>query len=275
MDSTTKPILLVGCGNMGGAMLRGWLAGGTARDAIIVQEPTPSEATAKLLSETGIRHIKTAKELDPAIPPALALMAVKPQVMDDVFAGLAPRLSEETIVLSIAAGRTIESFARLAKPATPIVRTIPNTPSAIGRGITVCTGNAHVGAGHRELCDKLLSALGEVAWVDEEKLIDAATAVSGSGPAYVFYLAECLAAAAREVGLSDDLATQLSVATVSGAGELLRQSHQPAETLRRNVTSPNGTTQAALDVLMADDGLHDLMIRAVEAARKRSAELSA
>ncbi|MEL7303127.1 MAG: pyrroline-5-carboxylate reductase dimerization domain-containing protein, partial [Pseudomonadota bacterium] len=162
-----------------------------------------------------------------------------------------------------------------APDATAIVRSIPNTPAAIGRGMTVCCGNAHVTPDQRSRVDAVLSAIGEVGWVDDEGLIDAATAVSGSGPAYVFHLAEALEAAAIDVGLAPDLARQLAVATVAGAGELLNQSDEPASQLRENVTSPNGTTAAALAHLMADgQGLKELMKRAVIAARDRSRELS-
>ncbi|MEM7778344.1 MAG: pyrroline-5-carboxylate reductase [Pseudomonadota bacterium] len=267
-------IVLVGCGKMGGAMLTGWLERGLSPGQVLVQEPHPSDEIADQLARTGIRRVDQIDASDVTAPPTVVVMAVKPQVMDDVFASVVPRLGSDTVVLSIAAGRTIASFEALSGPSTPVVRSIPNTPAAIGRGITVCAGNSQVNDHHRDLCDTLLSALGDVAWVDQEALIDAATAVSGSGPAYVFLLAECLADAARAVGLKSDLAKQLADATVSGAGELLRQSDLPAETLRRNVTSPNGTTQAALDVLMADDGMKPLLTSAVRAAQKRSEELS-
>ena len=267
-------ILLVGCGNMGGAMLRGWLAEGVPATRIIVQDPAPSEAVARLVAESGIRRVDAATDADLAGAPAVALMAVKPQVMDRVLEGVAPFFSDRTIVLSIAAGRTIASFEAKAPSGAPVIRTIPNTPAAIGCGITVCAGNAFVGARQRSIADGLLTALGEVAWVDDEALIDAATAVSGSGPAYVFLLAECLASAGEAVGLSPALAMQLARATVSGAGELLSRSSEDAAQLRRNVTSPGGTTQAALDVLMADDGLEPLLRRAVTAARDRSRALS-
>src|SRR5690606_1118361 len=205
-------------------------------------------------------------------PPAVILVAVKPQIMDQVFPELATQAGPETLVLSIAAGKTIASFEAHLPAGTAVVRSIPNTPAAIGRGITVCCANAHVSAAQRETCQALLSAIGEVGWVGDEGLIDAATAVSGSGPAYVFLLAECLAEAGRAVGLDAELAKRLANATVSGAGELLRQS--VPSVLRQNVTSPGGTTAAALSVLMAQDGLQPLMTRAVKAATKRSRELS-
>ena len=178
-------------------------------------------------------------------------------------------------MLSVAAGRTIASLARHFAPGTAIVRSIPNTPAAVGRGITVAIANAAVAPAQRQLCDALLAAVGEVAWVTDERLIDAATAVSGSGPAYVFLLAECLAEAGRAVGLAPGLAAQLARATVSGAGELMHQSDLSPAVLRQNVTSPKGTTAAALEVLMAGDGLQALLTRAVAAAEKRAGELSA
>ncbi len=279
------PIVLVGCGNMGGAMLRGWLDSGVPASGIIVQEPAPSAQIAELLAQAGIRRVDHLSADDVTVPPALILMAVKPQIMDEVFAQIAPLITApfvtaplntaKTIVLSIAAGKTVASFAKHLPGGAPIVRSIPNTPSAIGRGMTVCFANDAVGADDKALCDQLLSALGDVAWVEAEDLIDAATAVSGSGPAYIFHVAEALAEAAMDVGFDEEMARRLAVATVSGAGELLRRSGEDAATLRRNVTSPNGTTQAALEVLMQDRQLTELMQRAVRAARDRSRELSA
>jgi pyrroline-5-carboxylate reductase len=205
--------------------------------------------------------------------PAVLLMAVKPQMMDAVFPPLGKLAGPRTLVLSIAAGRKIEGFERHLAQGVAVVRAMPNTPAAIGRGMTVCVANAHVTAEQRALCDELLGAVGEVAWVDDEAQIDAVTAVSGSGPAYVFLLAECLAEAGVAAGLSEPLAKELARATISGAGELLRQSDLEAAVLRQNVTSPGGTTAAALGVLMGPDGLRELMTRAVAAAAKRSREL--
>jgi len=177
-------------------------------------------------------------------------------------------------VLSVAAGRTIASLARHFAPGTAIVRSIPNTPAAVGRGITAVFANAAATPAQRALCQRLLAAVGAVAWVEEERLIDAATAVSGSGPAYVFLLAECLAEAGRAAGLPAEIAMQLARATVAGAGELLHQSDLAPANLRQNVTSPKGTTAAALDVLMAADGLQPLLTRAVAAAERRARELA-
>jgi pyrroline-5-carboxylate reductase len=267
------PLVLAGCGKMGGAMLTGWLARGLAPSQVIVQDPGPPDEVKALLDRHGVRRVPALDRLD--TPPSVILVAVKPQVMEQVFPPLASLAGKDTLVLSVAAGKTIASFERHLPPRTAVIRTIPNTPAAIGRGITVCAANAHVTARQRALCDALLAAIGEVGWVDREGLIDAATAVSGSGPAYVFLLAECLAAAARDVGLDPALARRLADATVSGAGELLRQTGEDPAVLRKNVTSPNGTTHAALQVLMAENGLEPLMKRAVAAADARSRELSA
>jgi pyrroline-5-carboxylate reductase len=180
----------------------------------------------------------------------------------------------ETVFLSIAAGKTLAFFSRQLGAEAAIVRAMPNTPAAIGRGITVACPNPYASAVQIALCDRLLAAAGEVAWVDDEALIDAVTAVSGSGPAYVFLLIECLAKAGIAAGLPADLAVRLARATVAGSGELARLSSEPAEVLRQNVTSPGGTTRAALDVLMAADGLETLMRKAVAAAAARSRELA-
>ena len=265
-------LLLAGAGKMGGAMLAGWLDRGLDPRQIIVQDPAPPPESAALLSQHGIQVREPGVALEEA--PAIILVAVKPQMMDQVFPELATRAGPETLVLSIAAGKTIASFEAHLPAGAAVVRSIPNTPAAIGRGITVCCANGHVSAAQRETCQSLLSAVGEVGWVEDEGLIDAATAVSGSGPAYVFLLVECLAEAGRAVGLNADLAMRLASATIAGSGELLRQSGLDPATLRKNVTSPGGTTAAALAVLMAEDGLQPLMTRAVEAAAKRSRELS-
>lgn len=265
------PLLLVGAGNMGGALLKGWLAGGLSPSQVRVQDPSPHPDVALLLAEHGI----TAEpEATPGAPAGVILLAVKPQIMDQVAAGLGAHAGKDTVVLSVAAGRTIASLERHFPAGTAVVRSIPNTPAAVGRGITAACCNAHVGAQQRMLAEALLRVVGEVVWVDAEWQIDAATAVSGSGPAYVFLLTECLAEAGRAAGLEHALAAKLARATVAGAGELLYRSNlEPAE-LRRNVTSPKGTTAAALEVLMAPDALQALMTRAVAAAKKRAEELA-
>jgi pyrroline-5-carboxylate reductase len=264
-------LLLVGAGNMGGALLKGWLEQGLPARQIIVQDPSPPPAMAELMAKHGLRA-EAAPKL--ASAPAVILAAVKPQLMDQVFPVVARLAGPDTVVLSVAAGKTIASFERLLPERAAVVRSIPNTPASVGRGITVCVANAHVTPAQRAMCDTLLSAVGAVGWVEDEALIDAATAVSGSGPAYVFLLAECLVKAGMEAGLPADLAAQLARWTVAGAGELLHRSDLEAATLRQNVTSPNGTTYAALQVLMAEGGLQPLMTKAIAAATQRSRELA-
>lgn len=266
------PLLLVGAGKMGGAMLSGWLDRGLSPAQVIVVDPAPPPEVAALLRSKGVRHEAALPALDK--PPAVVLMAVKPQMMDQVFPPIARIAGPHTLVISIAAGRTIASFEKHLAPGIAVIRTMPNTPAAIGRGITVCTANKHADARARGLCEALLSAVGEVGWVDDEARIDAVTAVSGSGPAYVFLLAECLAAAGVEAGLDPALAIRLARATVAGSGELLHRSPEDAATLRKNVTSPGGTTAAALEVLMGKDGLQPLMTKAIAAATRRGKELA-
>ncbi len=266
------PLLLVGAGKMGGAMLTGWLGRGLDPRQVVAVDPAPPDEIKAMLAKHGIRLEAAVPKLECA--PSVILMAVKPQVMDTVFPPLAKLAGPGTVVISIAAGRTIASFERHLAPEIAVIRTMPNTPAAIGRGITVGAANKHAGKSARDLCETLLSAVGEVGWVEDEALIDAVTAVSGSGPAYVFLLAECLAAAGVQAGLDPALAMRLARATVSGSGELLHQSDLDAATLRKNVTSPGGTTAAALDVLMAGDGMQPLMTKAVLAAAKRGRELA-
>jgi pyrroline-5-carboxylate reductase len=266
-------LLLAGAGNMGSAMLAGWLEQGLAPSHIVVQDPSPPPRAKEMLAKHGITAQPTVTPLPQS--PAVIVVAVKPQVMDEVFPPLARHAGKGTVVVSIAAGRTIAGFEKHLPKGTAVVRSMPNTPAAIQRGITVCVPNAHVTPAQRSACDALLRAVGEVAWVDDEGLIDAVTAVSGSGPAYVFYLAECLAEAGVAAGLAPELAQRLARATVSGAGELLHRSDLGADTLRQNVTSPGGTTFAALQVLMAEKGgLAQLMREAVAAAARRSRELA-
>jgi pyrroline-5-carboxylate reductase len=260
-------ILLVGAGRMGGALLEGWLALGLDPARIAVIEPAPSpEVTA--LTRRGLR-------LDPRPDGAAAalVIAVKPQTAPEVMPALAPHVGAATVAVSIMAGRTL-GFLERALPAAALVRAMPNTPAAIGRGITVAVPNARVGAAQRALVDALLSAVGAVEWVADEALMDAVTALSGSGPAYVFLLAEAMAQAGAAAGLPGALSATLARATVAGAGELLARSPLDPATLRQNVTSPGGTTAAALDVLMAADGLSPLMRRAIAAATARSRELA-
>jgi pyrroline-5-carboxylate reductase len=261
-------IVLAGAGKMGGAMLAGWLAGGLdARQAVVI-EPVPSDDINALV-KAGVRlnppatHIGAVETL---------VIAVKPQSFAEAGAKLKPLVGPSTLVVSIMAGATIASISQICGGA--VVRAMPNTPAAIGRGITVAVAANNVSAAQRETTDALLRAGGSVEWVDDEQLMDAVTAVSGSGPAYIFLLAEELARAGVEAGLPAELATRLARETVAGAGELLRRSEASSATLRQNVTSPGGTTAAALEVLMGAGGMQPLLIRAVAAATKRSKELA-
>lgn len=263
-------LLLVGCGKMGGAMLDGWLKAGTVARAVVVEPGGLPNGP----DHPGVSAVASAQDLPADFVPDVVVLAVKPQVMDGVLPAYARLAGPQTVFLSIAAGKTIDFFHRHLGGAAAIVRAMPNTPAAIGRGITVAVPNDAVSAAQRDLCEALLAAVGEVAWADDESQIDAVTAVSGSGPAYVFLLAEALASAGEAAGLPAALAQRLARATVSGAGELLHQSPQAPGQLREAVTSPGGTTRAALDVLMAPDGLNDLLTRAVAAAAKRSRELA-
>ena len=266
------PLLLAGAGNMGYALLAGWLEGGLDPARIVVQEPAPQPRIRTALEARGIEvHAEVAALPE---PPAVVLVAVKPQAMDQVLPQLAMLVGRGTVVISVAAGRRIAGLAAHLPEGTAIVRAMPNTPASVGRGITVMVGNAHVTAAQRDVCDRLLRTAGEVAWIDDEDLIDAVTGVSGSGPAYVFHLAESLAQAGVAAGLAPELAQKLARWTVAGAGELLHRSDLDAATLRRNVTSQGGTTAAALEVLMAEDGLPALMRKAVAAAARRSRELA-
>lgn len=271
--SATQNILLVGCGKMGGAMLRGWLARGTAPANVLIVEPHADSADA-LRQELSVTVVPDAAGIDAGFSPDIVVFAVKPQGMDDIVPSYAPFAENGAVILSIAAGRTISYFESRLGGGAAIVRTMPNTPAAVGRGITAACANPRVSDGQRGACERLLEAVGEVVWVDDESLIDPVTAVSGSGPAYVFLMIECLAGAGEAHGLPPEIAAQLARATVAGSGELARQSDEAASTLRQNVTSPGGTTAAALDVLMADDGLQTLMNRAVDAATRRSRELA-
>lgn len=267
------PILIVGAGKMGGALVDGWVGKGVIEPSrVFIWDPYLSSLEINHLNSLGISW---EGPINYCQSPSVVVMAVKPQLINEVFPGLASqKIGPDTITLSIAAGKTIASFEQHLQPGSAVVRAMPNTPAAIGRGITVLCANAHVTSTQRALCEGLMSAVGEVGWVEDEGLMDAVTAVSGSGPAYVFLLAETLAQAGVNAGLDATLAMQLARATLAGSGELMRQSTQTAATLRQNVTSPGGTTAAALAVLMADDGLAPLMDKAIAAAVARSKALS-
>lgn len=270
----TQNILLVGCGKMGGAMLRGWLSRGVATENVVVIEPF-EDAAAVLRDELSVTVLDDVTAISPAFAPDIVVFAVKPQAMDDIVPSYAGFAAKGAVSLSIAAGRTISYFEGHLGKGAAIVRTMPNTPAAVGRGITAACANSHVSSVQRVACENLLEAVGDVVWVESEDMIDAVTAVSGSGPAYVFWLIECMAKAGEAQGLPADVAARLARATVAGSGELARQSDEAAGVLRKNVTSPGGTTAAALDVLMAgEDGLEQLMGRAIDAATRRSRELA-
>lgn len=269
-------LLLVGCGKMGGALLEGWRAAGWAAPGsgrIVVVDPS-AVAPPGGWGDDRVEVVDGAARIPADFAPAVVILAVKPQMMDAVLPDYR-RYAADAVFLSIAAGKTVAYLRRHLGEGAAVVRAMPNTPAAIGRGVSGVYATPGVDADARALCERLLSAAGTVEWLDNEAMIDALTAVSGSGPAYVFHLVEALAHAGETAGLPAELAQRLARQTVSGAGELLHRSPEPAEQLRRNVTSPKGTTQAALDVLMADDGLGALMRRAVAAAAARSRELGA
>jgi len=263
-------LLLAGCGQMGGALLRGWRARGLAQRYVVVE---PGAGAAAFAGEADVTAVAAADRLPADLKPDIIVFAVKPQVMGEV-APAYRRFAGGTLFLSIAAGKTLSFFARQLGADAAVVRAMPNTPAAIGRGIAVACASRAVTAPQRDLAERLLGAVGDVGWVADEALIDAVTAVSGSGPAYVFLLIECLAKAGVAAGLPEELAMRLARATVAGSGELARLSAEPASRLRESVTSPGGTTRAALDVLMAPDGLESLLRRAVLAAARRSRELA-
>ena len=261
-------IVLAGAGKMGGAMLSGWLAQGLDARSVGVIEPHPSDEISALVTK-GVRLNPTPKQVGAV---DTLVVALKPQMFREAGPTLKQFAGSSTLVVSIMAGTTIASIEEVCGGS--VVRAMPNTPAAIGRGITVAVTAKNVSAGQRAVADALLRATGSVEWIDDENLMDAVTAVSGSGPAYIFLLAEELARAGVEAGLPPELATKLARETVAGSGELLHRSELPSATLRQNVTSPGGTTAAALDVLMGPDGMQSLLTRAVAAATKRSKELA-
>jgi len=268
LQALSGPIVLAGAGKMGGAMLSGWLARGLDAHSVSVIEPHPSDDISALAAK-GIRLNPAPKDIGAA---ATLVVALKPQMFREAGAMLKSFAGPSTLVVSIMAGATIASIEQVCGGI--VVRAMPNTPAAIGRGITVAVAANHVSPAQRAVADALLRATGSVEWIDDESLMDAVTAVSGSGPAYIFLLAEELARAGVEAGLPPELATKLARETVAGSGELLHRSELASATLRQNVTSPGGTTAAALEVLMGKDGMQSLLARAVAAATRRSKELA-
>jgi pyrroline-5-carboxylate reductase len=262
-------IALVGAGKMGGALLEGWLRLGLDPRKVAVLEPEPLPHIAALASR-GVRLNPGAETLRQA---NVIVIAVKPQAAGEALSALAANVSSSALIVSIMAGRTLRFLSTIFPRAGAMVRAMPNTPAAIGRGITVAVA-ARADQRQRQVAHRLLGATGAVEWIDDESLMDAVTALSGSGPAYVFLLAEALAQAGAAVGLPANLAEKLARETIAGSGELLHQSHEDAVTLRQNVTSPGGTTAAALAVLMRPNGLLRLMSKAIAAATARSRELA-
>ena len=266
-------ILLVGCGKMGGALLAGWLDQGVSTDQILVVEPSIDAERSGI--PDGVSVLKDAADITDDYRPAVVIFAVKPQVMGEVVHLYDRFTAVGAVFMSIAAGTPIRFFEDTLGVGVGVVRVMPNTPAAVRRGMSVLCANVHADQVQQNLCTELMAAVGDTAWLKDEGLMDAVTAVSGSGPAYVFHLIECLAQAAEDVGLAPDLASRLALQTVSGSGELARLSDDEAAQLRINVTSPGGTTQAALEVLMGEDGLQTLMTAAVRAAEIRGRELGA
>lgn len=265
-DVARNGLVLLGCGKMGSAMLEGWLKDGLPANSVWVIDPNPSD----WLKSTGV-----AINSDLPKAPAIVLIAVKPQMMGEALPAIAAMGGGGTLFVSVAAGTSIAAYEAALGSASPIVRAMPNTPAAVGRGITAIIGNAQAGAAHLDMAEGLLRAVGQVVRLDTEAQMDAVTGVSGSGPAYVFHMIECLAAAGEAQGLAPDLAMKLARATVAGAGALAEAAKETPAQLRVNVTSPNGTTQAGLEVLMDEAaGLPPLMRATVAAATERSRELS-
>lgn len=273
MLDATRPLLLVGGGKMGEALLAGWLGQGLSPDAVVVVEPDQDRCR-QLAAAHGVGAAADVAAVPGSPAPGAVLLAVKPQLMDGVLPGVRPLVATDTLVLSIAAGKPIAVFEQALGENLAVVRAMPNTPAAVGRGVTVLCANPHAGAEQRALAERLMAAVGQVHWIDDEDLMHAVTAVSGSGPAYVFYLIEALAAAGVEAGLPAPLAMDLARGTVIGAGELARRSVDSAAQLRVNVTSPGGTTAAALAVLAGKAGIGPVLVEAVAAAARRSRELA-
>jgi len=255
---------------MGFALLSGWLAQEIAGRPPIVLEPSPSAELVRLASQGRV-------VLNPDPAPAaidIAVVAVKPQTFSSVVPSIVPFIGPQTLVMSIAAGKTLADIGRAVGSSRPLARVMPNTPAAIGAGISVACAGPSVSDNSRALCTRLLEAVGAVEWIENEDQMDAVTALSGSGPAYVFYFAECLAAAGRDAGLDAALADRLARATVCGSGALLQARNEAPGLLRAEVTSPGGTTEAALNVLMHDRKFERLIREAIDAARRRAGALS-
>jgi pyrroline-5-carboxylate reductase len=264
-------LVLFGAGKMGAAMLEGWLAVGMNTAAATILDPQPSADVEALC---GKKQIPLNPSLRDLMPPKVVVLAIKPQMLEAAAAVINRLVKPDTLVVSILAGKTLADLKRKMPGARAVVRAMPNLAASVRRSATAAVASAETSAAQKQMAHELLSSIGAVAWLADEDLMDAVTAVSGSGPAYFFYLAECLAHAGTVAGLPQELSAQLARATLVGAGELLAQIELPPGKLRHDVTSPGGTTAAALDVLMAKPGLSDLLRRAVQAAKLRAGELS-
>ncbi len=273
MDSLAGPLLLVGCGKMGTALLRGWIDQGLSGDRIVVVEPAAA-TLGTVGRDHGVRIVPDARDVPGDMAFRVILFAVKPQMMAAVLPHYVDLVGTSTMVMSIAAGTKVGCFEDVFGQATPVVRAMPNTPAAIGKGVTALFANGQVDDDRRALAQDLMAAVGAVHWAEDESQMHAITAMSGGGPAYVFLLIETLAKAGMASGLPEKLAWPMARATVIGSGALAEASEEPVETLRQNVTSPGGTTQAALEVLTAADGIQPLFDRAIAAATRRSSELA-
>ena len=269
-------LALVGAGKMGGALLQGWLKGGLNPGAVTLIDPAPGKGILALVREQnlGLNPDPGAPGPGTMAPPEIVVIAVKPQVMGKVLPGFGDMARAGSTFVSVAAGQTIADIERALGTRARVVRAMPNTPAAVGAGISVLVANVNVPAQMRERAEALMASVGQVRWIGDEALMDAVTAVSGSGPAYVFHLVEAMAAAGEAAGLAPDLAMALARQTVIGGGALLKASPLTPDVLRQNVTSPGGTTAAALEVLMGENGLTPLMTRAVAAAKRRGEELA-
>lgn len=267
------PLVLVGCGNMGRALMRGWLSADLPPEGMVVVDPVASADT--IPGTQGVAFAATPSLLPEGLKARVILVAVKPQMMNEVLTSVRPLLGEHTVVVSVAAGVTLDQMRHGIGQGPALVRTMPNTPAAIGAGVTGLVAADGTSDVDKSLVEALMQAVGVTVWLEGEDVMDAVTATSGSGPAYVFHMVEALAAAAENAGLPADEATVLARQTVIGAARLLEaDADVSAPELRARVTSPGGTTAAALEVLMADKGLTDLMTRAVAAAKKRGQELA-
>lgn len=267
MNLHDKKIILVGCGKMGPAMLAGWLVQGVDINNVIAVDPVAEEVF-------GIIPLRNNEEIPKDFEPDFIVFAVKPDMMENVCQNYKRFKRSNMLYISIAAGKNLSSLAEHISSDAAIVRAMPNLPAVISEGITIAIANEHVDLQQKEDCYSLFEAIGEFRWADDENLMDAVTAISGSGPAYLFYFMECFTEAAKELGLPDDMAELLAKQTIYGSVSLVERSGEPPASLREKVTSPGGTTEAALKILMAENGLKSLISKAANAAKNKAKELS-